>query len=83
MGGKLWGAKLGAQTLAAERLLGLLAGQEGSALTCAKVEGQFPEGRTEVSSQRARWDEYCEGTAGQSADPGELWGWGDFWDEAG
>lgn len=38
--------------LASERPLSLLAGQEGSDLTCAKVEGQLPEGRTEVSSQR-------------------------------
>lgn len=45
------------KTQASERLLGLLDGQEGSALTCVKVKGQLPEGRRE-GSQRARWDGY-------------------------
>lgn len=44
--------------LVSERPLGLLAGQKGSALTCAKVEGQLPEGRMEVSSQRTLWGGY-------------------------
>lgn len=44
--------------LASERPLSLLAGQKGRALTCAKIEGQLPEGRTEVSSQRTLWNGY-------------------------